>query len=155
MLFCFSCQVYLLAQVSCQYHHRFWSYDILFYKGLTRNSEIRNTPVWVLPNLWRLGWAKDTKLGTNDPNKMLLNSEKQQDYSFYCFWVIKGEPTEGDEGGGGGGGVSKITPQIQIMVKLWPYAITRSIVFFRVTIRHFKDEKILLIKLYIMTTTIV
>ena len=83
---------------------------------------------------------------------MLLISEKQQDYSFYCFWVIKGEPTEGDEGGGG---ESKITPLIQIMVKLWPYAITRSIVFFRVTIRHFKDEKILVIKLYIMTTTIV
>ena len=35
---------------------------------------------------------------------MLLISEKQQDYSFYCFWVIKGEPTEGDEAGGGGGG---------------------------------------------------
>ena len=28
---------------------------ILFYKGLTRNPEIRNTPVWLLPNIWRRG----------------------------------------------------------------------------------------------------
>ena len=27
---------------------------IFFYKGLTRNSEIGNTTVWVLPNIWRL-----------------------------------------------------------------------------------------------------
>ena len=26
-LFCFSCQVQLLVQVSCQYHHWFWNYD--------------------------------------------------------------------------------------------------------------------------------
>ena len=25
--FCFSCQVYLLDQVSCQYHHCVWNYD--------------------------------------------------------------------------------------------------------------------------------
>ena len=28
---------------------------ICFYKGLTRNPEIGNTPVWVWPNIWRLG----------------------------------------------------------------------------------------------------
>ena len=28
-LFCFSCQVQLLVQVSCQYRHWFWSYDNL------------------------------------------------------------------------------------------------------------------------------
>ena len=38
---------------------------IFFYKGLTGNLEIRNTPVWVLPNIWRLGWVRDTKSGTN------------------------------------------------------------------------------------------
>ena len=27
MLFCFSCQVQLLVQVSCQHHHWFWNYD--------------------------------------------------------------------------------------------------------------------------------
>ena len=28
---------------------------IFFYKWLTRNPEIGNTPVWALPNIWRLG----------------------------------------------------------------------------------------------------
>ena len=66
---------------------------ISFYKGLTRNPEIGNTPVWVLPNIWRLGRVMDTKFGTNVSNKMLLNAAKCQGYSFYCFWVIKGIPT--------------------------------------------------------------
>ena len=38
---------------------------IFLYKGLTRNSENGNTPVWVLPNIWRLEWVSDTKFGTN------------------------------------------------------------------------------------------
>ena len=33
---------------------------IFFYKRLTRNPEIGNTPVWVLPNIWRLGGVRDT-----------------------------------------------------------------------------------------------
>ena len=64
-----------------------------FYKGLIRNPEIRNTPVWVFPNIWRLGWGMDTQFGTNVCNKMLLNAAKFQGYSFYCFWVIKENPT--------------------------------------------------------------
>ena len=32
---------------------------IFFYKGLTRNPEIGNTPVWALPNIWRLGRVMD------------------------------------------------------------------------------------------------
>ena len=71
---------------------------IFFYEGLTRNLEIRNTPVWVLPNIWRLGRAMDTKLGTNVFNRMLLNVAKFQGYSFYRFWVIKGKQTR--RGGG-------------------------------------------------------
>ena len=55
--------------------------------------EIGNTPVWVLPNIWRLGRVMDTKFGTNVSNKMLLNAVKFQSYSFYRFWVIKGKPT--------------------------------------------------------------
>ena len=43
---------------------------IFFYKGLARNLEIGNTPVWVLPNIWRLGWVRDTKFGTNVSNEM-------------------------------------------------------------------------------------
>ena len=32
---------------------------------MTRNPEIRNTPVWVLPNIWRLRRVKNTKFDTN------------------------------------------------------------------------------------------
>ena len=56
---------------------------IFFYKGLTRNPEIGNTPVWVLPNIWRLGRVMDTKFDTNVSNKMLLNTAKYQGYSYY------------------------------------------------------------------------
>ena len=64
---------------------------IFFYKGLTRNPEIGNTPVWVLPNIWRLGWVRNTEItefGTSVSNKMLLNAAKYQGYTFYLFWVI-------------------------------------------------------------------
>ena len=84
---------------------------IFVYKGLTRNPEIGNTPVWVLPNIYRLNWVSDTKFGTNVSNEKLLNATKFGGYSFYCFWVIKGTPTRG-----GGGVVIKILI-IQIKVK--------------------------------------
>ena len=63
---------------------------ISFYKGLTRNLEIGYTLVWVLPNIWRLGLVRVTKFSTNISNKMLLNAAKCQGYSFYHFWIIKG-----------------------------------------------------------------
>ena len=68
---------------------------IFFCNGLTRNPEIGNTPVCVLPNIWRLGWVMDTKFGANVFNKMLLKAGKFQWYNFYRFWVIKGKPTGG------------------------------------------------------------
>ena len=68
---------------------------ILFYKGLTRNLEMGNTPVWVLPNIWTLGQVRDTKFVTNVSNKILIKATKCQSYSFYRFWVIKGKPTAG------------------------------------------------------------
>ena len=68
---------------------------IFIYKGLTRNLEIGNTPVWVLPNIWRLAQVVDTAFGTNVSDRMLLNAVKFQGYIFYCFWVIKGKPTGG------------------------------------------------------------
>ena len=80
-------------------HHWFWSYDNFFYNRLTRNSEIGNTLVWILPKIWRLGWVRDTKFGTNVFDEMLLNALKYQGYSIYHFWVITGKPTG-----------SKITP---------------------------------------------
>ena len=73
---------------------------IFFYKGLTRNLEIANTPVWVFLNIWRLGQVEDTKFDTNVSNKMLLNGAKFQGHSFYHFWVIKRKLTgqQGEEG---------------------------------------------------------
>ena len=66
---------------------------ILFYKGLTRNPIIGNSPLWVLPNIWRLGGVMDTKFGTSVSNRILLNAAKFQGYSFFRFWVIKRKPT--------------------------------------------------------------
>ena len=77
-----------------------WQFSLI--KEFTRNLVIGNTPVWVLPNIWRLEWVMDTKFGTNVSNKMLLNVAKLQSYSFYGFWVIKGKLT-------GGGGI-KLPP---------------------------------------------
>ena len=74
---------------------------ISFYKEMTRNPEIGNTSVWVLPNIWWLRRVKNTKLGTNVSNEILLNAAKCQGCSFYHFWVIKGKLT-GEKGGGGG-----------------------------------------------------
>ena len=59
---------------------------IFFYQGLTKNLEIKNTTVWVLSNIWRLGQVRDT-------NETLLNAAKCQGYSFYHFRVIKRQPT--------------------------------------------------------------
>ena len=81
---------------------------IFAYKGLTRNLEIVNTPVWVLPSILRLGQVRDTEFGPNVSNKMLLNAPKCQGYGFYRFWVIKGKPT--------GGG--KITPPPRLMLNI-------------------------------------
>ena len=66
---------------------------IYVYKGLTKNPEIRNTSVWVLLNIWRLGRVKDTPIGTDVSNEILLSAAKCQSYSFYRFWIIKGKPT--------------------------------------------------------------
>ena len=99
-----------LVKLSClsKFHVNFITgsrvMTISFYKGLTRNPEIGNTPVWVSPIIWRLGRVRNTKLGTNASNKMLLNAAKCQGYGFYRFWVIKGKPTKGamrDWGRGG------------------------------------------------------
>ena len=66
---------------------------IFVYKELTRNPEIRNTPVWISSNIWRLRSVRVTKFDTNVSNKKLLNVAKRQVYSIYRFWVIKEKPT--------------------------------------------------------------
>ena len=75
---------------------------IYVYKGLTRNPEIGNTPVWVFSSIWRLVQVMNAKFRTNVSNKMLLNAAKCQIYSFYPFWVIKRKPTGGRNGREGG-----------------------------------------------------
>ena len=79
---------------------------ISFFKRLTRNLEIRNTPVWGLLNIWRLERVRTTKFDTNVSNKILLNSAKCQSYSFYRFWFVKGKPIGMGEGGGGPPGLA-------------------------------------------------
>ena len=47
---------------------------VSFCKALTRNPEIGNTPIWALPNIWRLGQVSNTRFGRNVFDKMLLNA---------------------------------------------------------------------------------
>ena len=51
---------------------------IIVYKELTRNPEIKNLPIWILPNIWRLGLLRDIKFGKNVSDKKLLNAAKCQ-----------------------------------------------------------------------------
>ena len=75
------------------------------YKELTRNLEIGNTPIRVLPNIWRLEQVTDIKFGTNVFDEMygiLLNTAKCQDCGFQRFWIINRKAI-GDWWGGKGG----------------------------------------------------
>ena len=73
----------------------FWRYFIRDWPEIRKSEFFRLNLVWVLTNIWRLGWVRDTKFYTDIHNKMLLNPAKCQGHSFYCFWVIKGKPIEG------------------------------------------------------------
>ena len=55
------------------------------YKKSTKNVEIRNAPVLILPNIWRLKRFKGSKVGANVFNEQLLNAGKFEGYSFYHF----------------------------------------------------------------------
>ena len=63
---------------------------IFFYKGLTGNPEIGNTPVWFLPNIWRLGQVRDTKFGTKVSKYRSLKKLLQGVLQVYLFagWFI-------------------------------------------------------------------
>ena len=75
----------------------------LFYKELTRNPEIGNTPVWVFPNIWRSGRVMDTWFGMNTSNRILVNAAKCEVIAFTVFELLR-ENQLGQKGGG------KITP---------------------------------------------
>ena len=49
---------------------------IFFYKGLTRNPEVGNMPIWVLAKIWRLQEVRNIKLVPNVSNEILLNAAK-------------------------------------------------------------------------------
>ena len=49
---------------------------VLFYNGLTRNPEIGNIPVWVLPNIRKLARVMDTNFGMDFSKEMSLNPAK-------------------------------------------------------------------------------
>ena len=86
---------------------------VLFYKGLTRNLEMRNTPVRGLPNIWRLGQVRDTKFGTNVSNKMLLNAAKARVTAFTISELLREKQQVGGAWGvgrAGEGGEGEITP---------------------------------------------
>ena len=80
----------------------------VFYKGLARNPESGNTPVWVFPNIRRLGRVGDANFSWNVSNEKLLNVVNYQIYSFYYFSFIN----EKLRGGGGGGGNTLIPPRL-------------------------------------------
>ena len=80
---------------------------IFFYKGLTRNPEIGNNPVWILPNIWRLGQVMDTKFGANVSDRMLPNAASSVT-AFTFFELLK-------ENHLGGGGLTPLSPtQIRV-----------------------------------------
>ena len=71
-------------------------------EGLTRNREIRNTPVWILPDIWRLEAVRDTTFDKDVSNEILLNAAKCNGYSLYYIWILVRENQQGVR--------SKITP---------------------------------------------
>ena len=103
-------------------YHEFWKF--LFIKDLRKNPGIRNTPVWVLSNIWRLRWVEDTTLGTNVCSKKLFDAAKCHIYSFNRFWVITGKAGRRRWGGGGSGGkkiYSATTPSLLNSIKYLYY----------------------------------
>ena len=78
---------------------------IFFYKGLTRNPEVGNTPVWVLPNIWRLWLVVVTKSGTNVSNRMLWMLQNARVTAFTAFELLR----ENQLGGG-----DKINPPLRV-----------------------------------------
>ena len=62
---------------------------IFVYKGLTGNREIRNTPVWVLPNIWRLGSIRDTTFSTNLQILHIYNIFLLELLNLDAIWLLK------------------------------------------------------------------
>ena len=68
------------------------SWQFSFITGLTRNLEIGNSPVLILPSIWRLGWVREIKFDTNFFNEKLLNAVKCQSHiQLLTFLIHKGK----------------------------------------------------------------
>ena len=67
---------------------------IFIYKELTRNPEIGSTPLWILLNIYILGWVRDIKFGLNVLKKywMLQNARVT---AFTVFELLRENQTEG------------------------------------------------------------
>ena len=65
---------------------------------MTRNLEIRNSLVSVVPNIWRLGQVQNTKLCTNVSNQILLNAIIYQGLHLLPFQSSEGKTRMGGEG---------------------------------------------------------
>ena len=83
---CFSCQISFWYKLHVSVITGSEATTVFIYTRLTRNPEIRNTSVWVFPNIWRLGWVRNTKFSTYVSHKTLLNAGKFQGYIFYNGW---------------------------------------------------------------------
>ena len=83
---------------------------IFLCKGLTRNLEMGNTPVYVLPNIWRLG-----EVGIPNLARMsLMQCYYLQQNARVTASTVSELLRESQQCGGG-----KITPTTQIRVKRW------------------------------------
>ena len=69
MLSRFSCQIYLLAQVTCQCHIGSGVMTIFVGNGLTKNPEIGNN-LEFQPNICSLAWVRNTKFGNLQNSRM-------------------------------------------------------------------------------------
>ena len=72
---------------------------IFVYKGLSRNPEIRNTPVWVSSNIWTLGQVRDTKFGKNVSMKSYWMLQNVRYAAFTVSELLKENQRRVGEGG--------------------------------------------------------
>ena len=82
---------------------------ISFNTGLNRNPEIGSILVWVLPNIWRQGWVRNTKFTTNISNSMPQNTK----VTAFTFSELLWGKQKGRVG-------FHPLPAIQVIVKLSP-----------------------------------
>ena len=75
-----------------------WQFLSIQNRSEIRKSEMHRSEFCQISGDWSNLELRDTKFGANVSNKKLLNAEKYQGYSFYCFWIIRGKPKK--RGGG-------------------------------------------------------